>query len=282
MQPPLKPTRPAPRRLQSKKPEWVGASTGADAEGRALYRAAKVGAWQVALGDVVQLPAPEADSDDEEEAPAAAPAAEKKDGEGDVAMGEGGEPAAAAPKKAKMPPAGLVQCLVQDKSGDKLVQVGAARGPLHGPGLGRGLGRGLGLGWWGPALVCLHACACKARGEQGMFACCIPACVCMAGWCSTHQPLARLTARSPLRTPHPQVRMLLPGCETVLGDAASDAELFVTDDYVTVPLAGLPGGCRPCVFSAPLWGWDNLLGSGITPACMRPVPQLMQQSSSMP
>jgi hypothetical protein len=37
--------------------------------------------------------------------------------------------------------------------------------------------------------------------------------------------------------------MLLPGVETVLGDAASDAELFVSDEYVTVPLAGLPGGC---------------------------------------
>jgi hypothetical protein len=99
----------------------VGASTGADAEGRALYRAAKVGAWQVALGDVVQLPAPEeSDSDSEDEAPA------KKDAEGDVEMGEGAKGAPAAPpaRKIKMPPVGLVQCLVQDKSGEKVVQVG--------------------------------------------------------------------------------------------------------------------------------------------------------------
>ena len=50
-----------------------------------------------------------------------------------------------------------------------------------------------------------------------------------------------------------QVRILLPGFETVLGDAASDAELFVTDDYVTLPLAGLPGappGSRGWVFRA--------------------------------
>jgi hypothetical protein len=38
--------------------------------------------------------------------------------------------------------------------------------------------------------------------------------------------------------------MLLPGCETVLGDAGADAELFVTDDYTTLPLAGLPGECE--------------------------------------
>ncbi len=28
-----------------------------------------------------------------------------------------------------------------------------------------------------------------------------------------------------------QVRLLVPGAETVLGDAAADAELFVTDEY---------------------------------------------------
>lgn len=109
--------------MQAKKPEWVGSSTGSDAEGRALYRAAKVGSWQVALGDVVQLPASEdEDSDSEADTP--------KGGEGDVQIGEDGSTAApahgdkalAAPKK-KMPPVGLVQCLLQDKSGEKSVEV---------------------------------------------------------------------------------------------------------------------------------------------------------------
>lgn len=31
-----------------------------------------------------------------------------------------------------------------------------------------------------------------------------------------------------------QVRLLVPGAETVLGDAAADAELFVTDEYEEV------------------------------------------------
>ena len=31
-----------------------------------------------------------------------------------------------------------------------------------------------------------------------------------------------------------QVRTLVPGAETVLGDAAADAELFVTDEYEEV------------------------------------------------
>jgi hypothetical protein len=44
-----------------------------------------------------------------------------------------------------------------------------------------------------------------------------------------------------------QVRLLLPGAETVLGDAGADAELFVTDDYTTLPLAGLPGACMVVV-----------------------------------
>jgi hypothetical protein len=33
-----------------------------------------------------------------------------------------------------------------------------------------------------------------------------------------------------------QVRLLVPGAETVLGDAAADAELFVTDEYEEVSL----------------------------------------------
>jgi hypothetical protein len=100
----------------------VGASTGTDSEGRVLYRAAKVGTWQVALGAVVQLPAPEeSDSDSEAEEPAKAGA--EADAEGDAKMGE-----ATAPKKAKMPPVGLVQCLMQDKSGEKVAQVGGLWG----------------------------------------------------------------------------------------------------------------------------------------------------------
>jgi hypothetical protein len=120
---PTHPRTPTPKH-QSKKPEWVGASTGTDAEGRALYRAAKLGSWQLALGDVVQLPAPEESDDEEEEAPAPA----KKDAEGDAEMAE----APAAPKKEKLPPVGLVQCLLQDKSGEKVVQVRAARATCWG------------------------------------------------------------------------------------------------------------------------------------------------------
>lgn len=146
----------AAKRAASKKPEWVGASTGTDAAGRALFKAARVGGWTVSLGDVVQLPAPEED-DDDSDAEAEAPA--KRDGDGDVKMGDGEAAAPAPAKREKLPPVGLVQCLLQDKSGEKVAQV----------------------------------------------------------------------------------RLLLPGCETVLGDAAADAELFVTDDYTTLPLAGLPG-----------------------------------------
>jgi hypothetical protein len=40
-----------------------------------------------------------------------------------------------------------------------------------------------------------------------------------------------------------QVRLLVPGAETVLGDAAADAELFVTDEYDEVRLTP----CRHCV-----------------------------------
>lgn len=42
----------------------------------------------------------------------------------------------------------------------------------------------------------------------------------------------------------PQVRLLLHGSDTFLGDAAAEAELFLTSCYIDLPLAGL---CGPAV-----------------------------------
>jgi len=198
---------------QSKKPEWVGASTGSDADGRALYRAAKVGSWQVSVGDVVQLPTPD-DSDDEGDAEEPT----KADAEGDVQMGE----APAAPvRKEKMPPVGLVQCLLQDKSGEKVAQV-------------RGVG------------------------------CCVAGCRRVRDAPPVRRPAlrwSRVIVTLPHTTHHhsTQVRLLLPGAETVLGDAASEAELFVTDDYTTLPLAGLPGASMRSSCGWAVWVQPSVL-----------------------
>lgn len=47
-----------------------------------------------------------------------------------------------------------------------------------------------------------------------------------------------------------QVRLLVPGAETVLGDAAADAELFVTDDYEMVSTAQRLQHKRVCLGSS--------------------------------
>lgn len=64
-------------------------------------------------------------------------------------------------------------------------------------------------------------------------------------WCwaarlpATHSCSQCCSSTSP--SPAVQVRILVHGQETVLGDAAADSELFVTDDYEDVGLAEVVG-----------------------------------------
>ncbi|GFH21214.1 cytosine-specific methyltransferase, partial [Haematococcus lacustris] len=51
-----------------------------------------------------------------------------------------------------------------------------------------------------------------------------------------------------------QVRLLLHGSQTVLGDVASDSELFVTEEVVVRPLAEVAGLCHAQLLQRP-WVW---------------------------
>ena len=147
---------------------------------------------------------------------------------------------------------GLVQALFQDGTGDKQAQVRSL--PACSVRAGRcqmccqphSSCRG-GGGSSREQHPCNHARECAERPRRRQ-PCPAPSPACHANMPSRpEQP----------RPPHfalLQIRVLLKGADTVLGDAASPYELFVTDDYELAALADVASKARfalPCSASGP-------------------------------
>jgi hypothetical protein len=188
---------------------WVGSSS--SSAGRQLYRTAQVGSHKVQPGTIILLEADETERQAEAAAAAAAGAA-------------------ARPKQQhELYVFGLVQCMWEDEEGEKMAQVGAAFGLSY-------AALSLLEAFIFVDLLFSDASADNAphTNSHQMVDAAAPS-GCPGNWWApmvTHAVLSfAILLRCSLYWCAMQVRLLVPGAETVLGDAAADAELFVTDEY---------------------------------------------------